>query len=161
MKPGQNRSSKTSGKKRKRRILIREELELAVSNSSSVYDVCRILRVSNSGVYRAMERFGIEKPRIWYVNHVNRMGRLRRQNLSTIISSEIDCNYIATIIGTEGAITVGYDVETKKTRLKIIVGMTDRPWVAKFAEICGLGPPLHIPTKKKAIGTFGRRQSAD
>jgi len=26
--------------------------------------------------------------------------------------------------------------------------MTDRPWVAKFSELCGLGLPHHIPPQK-------------
>jgi hypothetical protein len=26
--------------------------------------------------------------------------------------------------------------------------MTDRPWVAKFSELCGLGPPRHVPPNK-------------
>lgn len=59
--------------------------------------------------------------------------------------------YVADMIGTEGTITSGYDSTINSTRLKIQLGMTDGPWVEKFAELCGVGPPLKIPPKYRRL----------
>ena len=93
-------------------------------------------------------RFDIPKPAIWAEAHRFKIGRLRKLCLSTIIESESGKVYAAIILGTEGALTLGFQVRLAQTELRLIVGMTDKPWVAKFSELCGLGPPRRIPPRK-------------
>lgn len=95
-----------------------------------------------------MKRFGIPKPAIWEELHRFKTGRLRKLGLSTIIESESSKAYVGIILGTEGGITLGYQRPRGITELRLIVGMTDRPWVAKFSELCGLGPARRIAPHK-------------
>jgi hypothetical protein len=95
-----------------------------------------------------MKRFGIPKPTIWAEAHRFKIGRLRKLGLSTIIESETGKAYVGIVLGTEGGLTVGYQTHRAITELRLIVSMTDRPWVAKFSELCGLGPPRHMPPSK-------------
>ncbi len=45
------------------------------------------------------------------------------------------------MIGTEGSISCAYDSVERDTALVVIVEMTDREWVARFAEAIGVSPP--------------------
>jgi hypothetical protein len=132
---------------RRKRILGAEEVRNAIENSASVYQACSLLKVSNGSVYKAMRRFGIAKPQIWNETHAIRRSKLRRQNPSSIVESEMNRLYVATLIGTDGSITLGYDKHNRKTRLKVVLGMTDRAWVASFSSICGVGSPRRIPAR--------------
>jgi len=95
-----------------------------------------------------MQRFEIPKPTAWEEAHRFKIGRLRTLGLSTIIESETGKAYVGTIVGTEGGMTLGHQRHRAITELRLIVGMTDRPWVAKFSELCGLGPPRRVPPHK-------------
>lgn len=130
------------------RNFLEEDVIAAVSNSTSIHEACRLLAASNGSVYNAMRRFEIPKPAAWAQRHRYAVGRLRKLNLSCIIESEPDRAYAGVMLGTEGAITVGFQAHRNFTELRLILGMTDRPWVAKFAEICCLGPPRRIPAKR-------------
>jgi hypothetical protein len=129
-------------------VLRREDVEAAVDNSRSIYEACALLAAHNGSVYRAMQRFEIPKPAVWEESHRFKIGRLRKLRLSTIIESETSKAYVSVILGTEGGMTLGYQSRREITELRLIVGMTDRPWVAKFSELCGLGPPRRVPPHK-------------
>jgi len=133
---------------RKSRNFQPEDIRAAVVNSRSVYEACTLLAAHNGSVYRAMKRFGIPKPTTWAEAHRFKIGRLRKLGLSTIIESETGKAYVGIVLGTEGGMTVGYQTHRAITELRLSVSMTDRPWVAKFSELCGLGPPRHMPPSK-------------
>jgi hypothetical protein len=146
--PNKKGSRFSSGVFRKSRNFRPEEVRAAVANSKSIYEACELLAAHNGSVYHAMKRFGIPKPEIWAEAHRFKIGRLRKLGLATIIESEAGKAYVGVITGTEGGLTLGYQPHRAITELRLIVGMTDRPWVAKFSELCGLGPPRRIPPSK-------------
>jgi hypothetical protein len=148
MDPKAECSKLTPGTFRKSRVLRREDIRAAVANSKSIYEACTLLAAHNSSVYKAMRKFEIPKPIIWEEGHKFRMGRLRKLKLSTIIESETGKAHVGIILGTEGGMSLGYQSHRAVTELRLIVSMTDRPWIAKFSELCGLGPPRHIPPSK-------------
>ncbi|MDA4115200.1 MAG: hypothetical protein OK442_01435 [Thaumarchaeota archaeon] len=148
MNPAKEDSILAPGTFRKSRVLRREDVRAAVDNSKSIYDACMLLAAHNSSVYKAMRKFEIPKPKIWEEGHRFKIGRLRKLGISTIIESEPVKAYVGIILGTEGGMTLGYQSHRAITELRLIVSMTDRPWVAKFSELCGLGPPRHIPPSK-------------
>lgn len=78
-----------------------------------------------------------------------RVGRLRKLHPRRIVKKSSDRLYVGSLIGTEGTITCSFDSTINSTKLKIQLGMTDRPWVDKFAGVCGVGPPLRLPPKYK------------
>jgi len=134
------------------RRITADELTSAIRGSSSVYDAAKRIGVRNSAIYVALRRYNLEKPKQWHKLWLLRVGRLRKLGLQSIIEQVNDRMYVADLMGTEGTITCGYDATVNKTRLKIQVGMTDRPWVAKFAQVCGVGRPSKLPPK------FGRKK---
>lgn len=148
MEPADGSSTLTRGSFRKSRVLRREDVIAAVANSKSIYEACDLLAAHNGSVYHAMRRFQIPKPAIWEEAHKFKIGRLRKLRLSSIIESETGKAYVGIILGTEGGLTIAYQRNRAITELRLIVSMTDRPWVAKFSELCGLGPPRHIPPGK-------------
>lgn len=133
-------------KPRNRRIS-RHELKLAIDGSSSVYEAAQRIGVWDSAIYKALRRYHRSNPRLWRKSWMFRVGRLRKLGLHSIIRKREDRIYVADLTGTEGTITCGYDRTVDSTRLKIQVGMTDRPWVAKFARVCGVGHPLRLEPK--------------
>lgn len=118
-------------------------MEKAVRESGSVYDACTELGVHNSSIYRAMKKFGITKPTAWSVRHRFMMGRFRRLRPRAVLTSSVDRQFIGILIGTEGAIMTKFDKLTNNTGLIISISMTDRPWVARFTSLSGVGPPSH------------------
>ena len=144
-----NLPDRISSPRRTRRVLKADEVAGAVTRSGSVYEAARILGVRDPAVYRAMQRFGIKHPQIWRDRRRELSAKLRRKHLASIVTSEPNRLYAGTLVATEGSITSGYDSDIKSTRLKIIIGMTDRPYVVKFAEVCGVGPPREIPPRYK------------
>jgi hypothetical protein len=146
--PEKQGSAPTRGTFRRGWLLRREDVQAAVASSKSIYEACTLLGAHNSSVYNAMRKFGIPKPIGWEEAHRFKIGRLRKLGLATIIGSEAGKAYVGVILGTEGGITLGYQSNRAITELRLIVSMTDRPWVAKFSELCGLGPPRHIPPAK-------------
>ena len=139
-----NPKSKYPGRPIRQSSLLR-----ALRNSKSVYDVCKQLGVQNGSVYRAMRRFRISNPPAWHETHKERVATLRRSGISSIIHRESDRAYVGILIGTKAAIMARYENRYKNTKLLVPLGMTDRPWVAKFARLCRLGPPSLRPSHKK------------
>ena len=119
--------------------------------SSSVYDAAVRIGVKDSAIYRALARYEIKKPKKWHEYWLVQVGRLRKLGLRSIVKGAMNRRYVADLIGTEGTITCGNDRTVDSSRLKIQVGMTDSPWVEKFARIGGVGHPLKIPPKYKRL----------
>lgn len=128
-------------KHRRRRNFEASEVKDAVEQAGTVFEACRILHTTNRSVYRAMERFGIPRPMRWRENHLFRLGTLRKQSPTSILGSPEARMWVGLMIGTECGLQASYEEKGGHTRLKISLGMTDRVYVARFAELCGVSPP--------------------
>ncbi|HME18145.1 MAG TPA: hypothetical protein VKF15_00215 [Nitrososphaerales archaeon] len=127
-----------------------DELKLAVSRSSSVFEAAQRIGVTNGTIYKALRRYNLPNPEQWNRFWMVRVGRLRKLHPRRIVKKSSDRLYVGSLIGTEGTITCSFDSTINSTKLKIQLGMTDRPWVDKFAGVCGVGPPLRLPRNTSA-----------
>jgi len=131
--------------------------DLAVRKSPPSKDLIReaIARSDNPGLARnsvgvskvtsreLMQRCKIDSPESWE-HHFAVGTKDGRRIPDVIISNEWDRTFVGTLVGTEGAITCRYEKTQRKTALLVIVEMTDRDYIARFAEIVGLSQPMSI-----------------
>lgn len=136
----------------RRKNLKYREVKEAIRNTTSVYEACEKLKVGNATVYAAIKRFRLRKPRSWETNHLFRVGKLRRLNPTSIIESEADRMWVGLLVGTECGLQATYEKSFGSTELKISLGMTDREYVAKFAQLCKTGPPRHTAPRRLGRG---------
>lgn len=135
------------GRHHRRKNLKYHEVKDAIKGTKSVYEACEKLKVGNGTLYKAMKRFKLRKPMAWVIAHRFRLGRLRRLNLASIIESETDRMWVGLMVGTECGMWASYQKSFDITELKVGLGMTDRAYVERFAELCKVSPPRCIPAK--------------
>ncbi|MDV3278410.1 MAG: hypothetical protein LYZ69_08110 [Nitrososphaerales archaeon] len=97
--------------------------------------------VSKSALLELMQQYRIEAPKSWGSPSASE-SRHRRPVPFVVIGTEQDRVFVGTLIGTEGATTCRYEPKQRKTALLVVVEMTDRDYIARFAEIVGLSQPM-------------------
>jgi len=112
-----------------------ENLDAVLATSKTPDDAAISLGVSRSAVYRILKRKGKKPPATW-------TARVYRSPVpAIIIPREVDRAWVAGLIGGDGSISANYIIRRDETVLLVIVRMTDKEWVSRFAEITQSTPP--------------------
>lgn len=99
-------------------------------------------------VYRTLKRHRLSLPPHWRHLSAEALEASRRPVPDVVIESEVDRAWVASLTGGEGCIVADYIPRRNRTFLVLVVRMSDREWVDRFAFVVGL-PPSGRRLKRK------------
>ena len=110
-------------------------LDSVLATSISPDDASVSLGISRSAVYRVLKRFGKKPPEAWTARMYATLERNKIKVPEIVVTKEVDRAWAAGLIGGDGSISANYIVRRRQTALLVIVRMTNKEWVSRFAEI--------------------------
>ncbi|MBI2649449.1 MAG: helix-turn-helix domain-containing protein [Thaumarchaeota archaeon] len=124
-----------------RLVITKERILAALHATDSQIAAAHVLDIHPSQLYRLRKRYQIPAPESWKIKRLECLAKAWKHVPMPVIRTKGDRRFVGTMIGTEGSISCSYDAEELDTALVIIVEMTDREWVARFAEAIRVSPP--------------------
>ncbi len=113
----------------------------AVNQSETPAKASERIGISKNTLYRLMKRYEVSSPSRWKEHRAEVLLSYTHAVPNPVIWNEAGRIFVGTLVGAEGAITCTYARKVDETTLAVVVELTDREWIAKFAEVVGLSPP--------------------